>query len=335
MTNVRRPAPQRTAAPRFALLLVAALLGLSACAPAPDPMLKAVAILDGKALTVADLEGYLRDNLAEEDAGEPVPSEDLDRVKSRLYENFIDEEVLLAEARRRGVQVTPEELRSYLDSGAAEGSAGAAATAGEDRKLALRDLTIQKLREARALLTARVTPAEVDAYLARNREALRARPRVVLRSFTLASPAEAERSRSKILRMKRKLDQATASGEDLGPEGGRLQEVPVESLPDEARKALAKLEPGQVSPAVMLEGVPYLFYYQSGPADRPDTEEALRARAEDALRRDRMEEGSMRFLEALKRNARIELHPENLPFRYVPEDARPAAAGAPVASGQD
>ena len=130
MTNVWRPAPQRTAATRIPLLLVAAFLGLPGCAPAPppDPSRKPVAILDGKALTVADLDEYLRDNLAEEGNGERSAADDLDRVKSRLYDNFIDEEVLLAEARRTGIRVTPEELRSYLESGA-EGSPGASAPA--------------------------------------------------------------------------------------------------------------------------------------------------------------------------------------------------------------
>jgi hypothetical protein len=294
-----------------------------------------VAILDGKPLTVADLQDYLRDNLGDGDAGEPVPAEELDQVKSRLFENFIDEEILLAEARRRGVRVTPEELRSYLDSGS-DASPKGVAPGETHREMALRDLTIQKLREAIAVQGARVTPAEVNAYLAKNRESLRVRPLVVLRSFAIASPGVAEPARRKILKMKPKLDRATAAGEDLGPEGGQLQEIPLDALPEEIRTALARLKPGQVSPVVTLEGVPYLFYYQAGPVERPQTEEALRARAAQALVRARGEEASARRLDELKRKARIELHPENLPFRYSAEGAGPgSAAGEAPAGGRD
>jgi parvulin-like peptidyl-prolyl isomerase len=332
VTNAKRPAPKRIAGPGFPLLLAAALLVPAACAPAPDPLTKPVAVLDGTALTVADLEAYLRDNLAGEGSGEPLSPEDLDRVKSRLFENFVDEEVLLAEARRRGMQATAEELRAYIDSGA-EASAGTAAPREEDRKRALRDLTIQKLRAASAAASAKVTPADVDAYLARNREALRAQPRVALRSFALSPGDDAVETRRRILGRKRKLDRAAASGESLGPEGGQLQEVSLDSLPDEIRKALEHLKPGDVTPVVTLDGTRHLFYYQSGPDRSADTEETLRARAEEALVHSRMEENSARFLEDLERGARIELHPENLPFRYVPEEARPA--DAPAAEGQD
>ena len=136
--------------------------------------------------------------------------------------------------------------------------------------------------------------------------------------------------------MKQQLNSAAAEGKDLGSDGGQLQEVSVDALPPEVREALAKLEPGQVSPVVTLEGTPYLFYLQSRPAVAPDTEEALEARAADALLRARVEEASARFLEELKRKARVELRPENLPFRYAPEGGRPArAGGAAAAQGRD
>ena len=347
MTNTKRVKPPGACDPRddsdgllglyLAPLLAVALVALPGCAPPPpiDPMRKTVATIDGKILTAGDLDEYLRDNLGDESGGEPISAEELDQVKSRLFENFIDEEVLLAEARRREVKVTPEELRSYLDHGPEETS-GQPAPGEEHGKMAFRDLMIQKLREASALEGAKVTPADADAYLAQHRDELRSRPVVVLRSFTLASPADAEKMRKKILGMKRKLDEAAAKGDDLGPDAGQRQEVSLDALPEEVRAVLSKMKPGQVSPPVALEGASYLFYYQAGPSDRPDTEEALRARAADALLRERVEEASARLLEKLKRAARIELHEENFPFRYVPDDGRPGGgAGAPDAEGRD
>jgi parvulin-like peptidyl-prolyl isomerase len=298
-------------------------------------MRKPVATIDGAILTVADLEGYLRDNLPGEEGGEPVTPDEQTQVKSRLFENFIDEEILLAEARRRGARVTAEELASYLDAGADE-TPGAKPPGEEHRRMALKNLTIQKLREASALKEASVTPAEVDAYLARNRESLREKPEVVLRSFPLASPSDAGRLRKKILAMKRKLDRAARTGEELGPDAGQLQRVSPDALPDELKAALAKLEPGELTPVVTLDGNPYLFYYPSGPAGLKETEDALRSRARDALVQAKVDEAASRLLDELKRKARVELFPGNLPFRYVPEEDRdPAGGGAPSAKGQD
>ena len=332
MRIVKRPKPRGT--PGSLVLAAWALLALAACSPAPlpDPQKKPVALLDGKVLTVADLEEYLRNNLAEDDRGDPVPTEAVDQVKSRLFENFIDEEILLAEARRRGIQVTPEELGSYLDPGTGD-TPRMTAPGEEHREAALRDLTIQKLREEAALRESKVTPAEVDAYLAEHRDSLRSPPRVVLRSFALASPADAERTRREILRMTRKLDRAFTEGEDLGPEGGQLQEVPLDSLPAEVATAIEKLKPGQVSSAVTLDGTPYLFYLQSRPAPGgPESDDALKARAADALLRIKVEEASSRLLDELRRKTRVELHPENLPFRFVREENE---AGAAAVGGRD
>lgn len=298
-------------------------------------MRKPVATIDGTILTVADLEGYMRDNLPEEDGGEPVAPEERTQVKSRLFENFIDEEILLAEARRSGARVTAEELASYLDAGA-EPTPGAKPSGEEHRRMALKNLTIQKLREASALKEASVNPAEVDAYLARNRESLREKPEVLLRSFPLASPADADRLRRRILAMKRKLDWAAKTGEALGPDAGQLQRVSPDALPDALKSALAKLKPGELTPVVTLDGNPYLFYLPSGPAGREETEDTLRSRAREALVQTKVDEASSRLLDELKRKARVELFPGNLPFRYVPEEGRsPAGGGAPSAKGQD
>lgn len=300
--------------------LASAVLAIGACAgaPPPDPLKLPVATVDGQALTVADLNAYLRDNLTGDEGEEPTPPAELDRVKSRLFDNFVDEEVLLAEARRRGVEVTDAELGAYLEADGS-GNDGGGKAGDESRRMARRNLTIQKLRDASVVSETRVDAGEVEAYFQRNRDALRTKPRVVYRVFAVDAPAQAASAKQAILKKRSRIDAATRSGEDLGPDYGQAVGAAFESLPDEIRGAIGLIKPGEVSAPVTVDGKTCLLYLVSGPSEFADSEQTLRERARQAVLRGKVEEASDRLLSELKKKARIEIHPENLSFHYVPE----------------
>ncbi len=320
---------RRHAAPPLLLFAVLALAGCSLFAP-QDPAKAPVAILDGRAVTRAELDAYLLENLPRKAAEDSVEEGDPDVVKSRVFDNFLDEEVLLAEARRRKVAVSDAEIDAYLGelaAGSREGSPPAA-RGEEERRRARRNLVIQRLRDAFALRPSLLDAAEIEAYLAAHREELRAKPTVVFRAFPVSSPAEAAAREAEIARMKPRLDRAARTGEDLGPEFGLLQEASVADLPEEYRAAIEALEPGETSPPLSLDGDTWICYLVAGPTPVVEGEETLRERAREALARDRVEDASARHLAELKKRSRIEIRPENLGFRYVPEPVPREAAGA-------
>ena len=312
--------------------LLLSLLFLSGCSlfgPA-DPAEAPVAILDGRTVTRADLDAYLRENLPRTGEEDSVEEGDPDVVKSRLFDNFLDEEILLAEARRRKVTVSEAEIDAYLGelgAGSREGEAPAPRDE-EERRRARRNLSIQRLRDAFALRPSLLDAAEIETYLAAHREELRAKPTVVFRAFPVASPADAPVRGKEIEKMKPRLERAARTGEDLGPEYGLLQEASIADLPEEYRAAIEALRPGEASAPATLDGDTWIFYLVAGPTPVVEGEETLRERAREALARDRVEDASARQLAVLKIRSRIEIRPENLGFRYVPEPASRDAAGA-------
>jgi hypothetical protein len=173
------------------LALIVPLLG---CAAPPETGKLPVVELPGRTRTVSELESYLDANLmSAPDAEDERPSaQDLSEVKSRLFDNFVDEEVLLFEAERQGVEVGDGEVDAYLSN--SDGGTGATASLAARREAARRDLAIQKLRESLVRKRASVTPDEVDAYVLQHRADLPPQRRLVLRSLLLVGGRRPRRS---------------------------------------------------------------------------------------------------------------------------------------------
>src|SRR5262245_7678920 len=149
--------------PRSNLLAIAVFLAiLAGCTPS-DPAKRVVAEAGDRPVTLAQFQTYLDANLLHDASAEAPSPADLDRVKSRLLDDYVDEELQLGEAIKRGVVVTEQELTDYL-GGEAPADAGR-------RELAHRELMIQKLRESIVRAGVHVDDAQVDAWLAAHPEA--------------------------------------------------------------------------------------------------------------------------------------------------------------------
>jgi peptidyl-prolyl cis-trans isomerase SurA len=298
-----------------ASFLLAAALASPACGPreAVPPTGTIVAEVDGRSVTLAELEAYLADNLVGAPAEEPVAAEDLNKVKSRLLDGLVDEKLLAAEAERRGIRATDEEIDALVAGSDVE----AAASSPRDRDAIRRGMLAQKLREADASEHATVSEGEVDAYVRSNVEDLRAKQRVRMQSLRFSSFEEAAGVRREILAGRLTFDQAAQRLHGQRKEESQIA-VPLGGLPAPVRSAVAGLRPGQVSEPVRLDGTTFLFLVESGPEDASGGD-ALRdlARAELVARRYR--EASKTLVARLRRGARIVVRPETLPFRYVPD----------------
>ena len=296
-------------------------LFLAACpgrAPAGSAV---VAELDGNTLTVTDVQAYLDANLPAGDEApqeaEAAPPHEQDEVKSRMFDNFIDEEVLALEARRQGIEVGEDEIDAWLRAG----TEGATELPGNRarREIARRSLTVEKVRGKLIRDRVSVTPDEVDAYVSRHRETESTGRRLALRSYKLPSEAEARRLRPRIVRMKPR----------PGPDGGRdvtggLESEPLEvelsSLPNEVRAAVVGLPAGGVSEPVAVQEAIYLFRVDAWLDPPRYDEDRLRQRAEEELLRVRHEEASRQLILELKRGIRLRIDAASLPFHYVPEN---------------
>jgi hypothetical protein len=269
-------------------------------------------------VTVAQLQAYLDANQFQDPAAEPLAPGDLARVKSRLFDDFLNGEILLQEAVRRGVTVSDAELAEYLGKDIP--------TTPDAREVARRDLTIQKLREAVVLADVRVDDKEIDAWLASRTPPGEPVFQGTLRTLRLASYPEAARVRQEILAKKLSFAEAeVAYGADSLPDAPSDEDLL--ALPPQIVAAVKRLQPGAVSAPLPFESSVLLFLLEA--ADDPSASNPRRrAGARRAIALEKSQAVADTLLETLRGQTIVTRHVHELPFAYVAEDAVPHAKSA-------
>jgi len=306
--------------PRTARGLVAILLAgvlFAGCGePGPrDPANTVIADLDDEPLMLDDLERYLSANLLAEEQGSPRPGHQA-AVRSRLLDALIDERLLLAEARRLGIEVTDREVEAYLglDRETDEW------TVTEPRfREGHRRLMIHKLHEALARRQPAISDAEVARYLERAAPGPPSR-RLRFRSLMLDSAEQAEQVYRAIARDRMTFDEAVVTHGKYPGQGVPL-EVDWDDLWEEHQAVLKELRPGRVSRPIELNGDVYIFRLESWLDAAPVAEEQRNERARqqlERLHRERLFEDLVRDLRG-RTEIRVRIH--RLPFEYIPEES--------------
>jgi len=300
MTRVAPPSS------RTSLLAIAACLAIaSACTPA-DPAKRIVAEAGDRPVTLAQLQTYLDASLLHDASAEDPSPADLDRVKSRLLDDYLDEELQLGEAIRRGVVVTEQELTDYL------GGEAPADTARRD--LAHRELMIQKLRESIVRAGVHVEEAQVDTWLAAHPESEPAPLHGSIRTLRFASFPEAERVRREITSGKLSFLEAGVSYADAS--AGTFRDIDLSTLPARLAEVVGKMKPGEVSAPVPFESSVLLLLLES--IDDPGAAQARRReRVRSAIALDLSQTATESFLRDLRGKSRVVVHEKLLPFHYV------------------
>lgn len=309
--TMRVVSPRRLALAAFLLTLAAG--GCDRIAR--DPGKQVVAEVGGTPVTVAQLQAYLDANLVLDPAADPLPPRDLARVKSRLFDDYLDGEILVQEARRRGLTVSDAELAEYLGP---EGSPVPAA-----REVARRDLLIQKLREAAVRADVRVDEARIQAWLAAHPAPADAAPIGRLRTLRFASYPEAMRVRTEIVSKKLSFEQAqSAYGADAP--GDDAPETDLGAFPDHISSAVKSLTPGQVSQPLPFESSVLLFLLDT-PAAPSELEARRRDQAERAITLAESQRIADELLDRLRASTPVVRHAKQLPFPYVADSDAPRA----------
>jgi len=277
----------------------------------------AVASVGERKITYKAFERYLNDNSGE-DEGE---GEQVDAIKSRLLDQFLEEQLLLKEAERLEVAVSDAEVDAYLnelgmsaddiDVGTPEGKA-----AFRDR---VKDgLLVQKVKEKAVLKTIKVAPGEVDDELKKHPEAAQSGSKVVLRQILLEDRNAAEEARRAILADPSKFE-AIAQAKSGAPDKGASRAYDEMDLPENLRAAVAALKPGELSPVVEhLQAFVLLKLERRMEAAPSDAAEARR-QVESELFRQKADQVMERYIGDLKEKTEVRVHRALLPFRYVGE----------------
>lgn len=252
-------------------LALAAAVALGACHEA-DPVILS---LDGESVRRSDFERHVA-SVEARGLGPLAPE-----VKQGLLETFLEEQVLLIEARRRG----------QLDPGAAP---------EEEQRAVVRLL-------GEAVPPAEVTEAEIEAYFEAHADEFRVPETVTLRQILVGTLNEARDLKRRLLRDSRSFE-TLAGSRSLGPEasaGGLMGTFERGQLPSALEETAFTLSPGETSQPIQSSlGYHVLRVDSRQPARELSLEEA-RGWIRDRLTRERADAAVRAFVAGLLSRARV------------------------------
>jgi len=300
----------------LSLFLLGCSLGVcctTAVAP-EDP----VAQVGDTSVSLAELKLYFALNLLTDEDAEPKDPNGLNRVKSRLLDSLVDEKTLVAEAERRGLEVSDLEIDAYVGSDVENGRDDPSVAQDWQRVLARQRLLVQKLQDSMARQLGDPPDEEVRSYIEQSDGRLAPQKRVRLRALRFEVPEDAAKVSTRIDRGEMSFAEAVVTYE-TGPGQGVLLELSWDNAFDDLRDALGGLKPGEVSRPVDFHGETFLFQLEAWLTGPSEMDEELTSRARDELERERRRQAEEALLRELREQTAVEIHRDRLPFRYLPE----------------
>jgi peptidyl-prolyl cis-trans isomerase C len=316
-------------------LLCAAVIALAApaCArEAPRPGGdKPILEIDSQVIYLDEFLQHLRDTLEEGNAGAEAetaegetPAAADPATSSRLFDQFVEEQLLLTQARKEGVQVPDAEVQAYLEQQRLAESSPEGAGAGEGGADAERfwarvrnTLLVQKFKDQIVLKEVRVSPEEIERYFRDNPAESEGASRVVLRQIMVDEEPLARRVRTELVQGAS--FQELAERHSLAPDRGQATQYEEADLPEDLQAVVAGLQVGETSDVIQTGGRYVIFRLEGRQHKSLQGLEEVRERIEIKLLRRKMDEAMARYTADLRSRVSLRLYHENLPFPYQPE----------------
>ncbi len=295
---------------------LAALLLLAACTRRGPPQLDpaVVALVNNEASPVTEFARELA--LAyevPEGATAPAPDQLL-ALKQTVLQELVDRQLLLQEAKAKGISVTPEAVQAavthlkaeYQDGRFQEAlSLGRVSEPEFERKTAER-LTVEKLVDEVVYQRVAVTEEELQGYLDSHAEEFQEPEQVHAAQIVVKELEDARRLRDELHRGAKFGDLARAHSLSADARlGGDLGWFPRGVMPPEFDAVAFSLQPGQISDVVTSEYGFHLFkVLERRPARKKDLAQ-VRREVERRLLRDKKEKAQAAFVQALREHASI------------------------------
>lgn len=308
-----RPGPLLT----VTALTLAALVSAGGCGGGHSDL---IVEMGGEAIRQGEFDAFAARTLSDgaPDGGDPPSSE----LLSRLLDRYIDEELIVREAERQGIQVTADELEDEMrflrmpegevDEGGPEEGPGAAGAADDAR----RSVLLAKFREERLLSDVDVTDEEISAYYDEHRNRFRQSTRLVLRQILMDDEDEARKLRDELYKDPTKFVEA-AERRSLAPDAGQPAAYQTANLPPEIIEAVEAVAEGQVSRVSKSpEGV-RIFLVEKKEAAREVSVEEASERIRLILMQEKTRKAYEELIESLRRKAEVTILEKNLSFKYV------------------
>lgn len=266
--------------------------------------------VEGTPYRNADLERYVRDNAGK---GELSPAS-----LSRLFDQFVEEKLLLAAASGQGVTLAPDEEKAYLAKLADEAPPGETGGLGAGGPHLFARPLIEKYSR-RFLSELRVGDDEVHAYYEEHKKDFLVSERVRVSQILCDTEARAVGVLRRLAGASEEAFRKIAIEESIGPEafkGGAMGVFKAGDLPFEMEKVVFPLEEGRLSPVVESSYGYHIFRMDRRlpPQLLPeaDAAQAIRLKVLDG----KVKDAQAAHLDELKRSLAWSSHPDRLPFVY-------------------
>lgn len=276
------------------------------------------------AVTVGEFEHFVESSVQQD---EPFLAGD---VMEALFEQFIEEQLLLKAAEDAGIRAEPNAVAKRLDSIAKVEAADSAETA-DIETVVTNQIRIERLVEDAVFGGLSVSDEEVAAHFEANRTFFE-RPETVKVSQILMEDERLAKTVATELGGRTTRFEELAKEHSVGPEasrGGHLGSFARGELPPLLETTIFSLRPGRVSAIIATDfGFHIFLVHEKVAAAQLSLDEA-----KDSIRLELMREKSDRaldlYIEELKNTYPVTVHREHLSFAFL-EWEESKTAGAPL-----
>jgi len=281
-----------------------------------DPAKKGGVILEieGTVYTNADFDKYVRNTVGERSGPLTPPA------LSRLFDDFVDEKILLKGARGQGIVLAEEEKDGYFRKfvNAADGRSETAAPTRDEASILADKLLVEKYLFT-LVKDIHVEDADIASYYAAHKSDFLRPEKFQVSQVLLSSEGKASEIRERLLGATEEQFRATARAESAGPEavsGGVMGVFSAGQLPPEIEKFILPMGEGEISRVVESTFGYHIFRmdkkFEAGLTTQEEAAPSIRAK----LLAERRERATAAHLEELKSKLDWQSHVENLPFAY-------------------
>lgn len=281
----------------------------AAAAPVPPGDTRTILAIDAVALTNRDLKNFIQLQYAD-----IFEKQENDKLLSRLFDLFCEQQMILYKANQEGVQVGDAEVDSYLREIESRRQGQVL-----DREMVRNSLKVQKFLLAGAYQDVDVSDAEISRYYETHLADYQKGEEIELFQIMASDREKLLGIRSELLKAPARFDEF-ARGGSVAPEagnGGAMGFFEKGMLPKEMEEVVFSLKVGEISPIVESPYGFHIFKVMRKRKSRRQQLEVVRDEIKSKLLSAKLTAAYSEFLEELRNEVPIRAHYENLYFSYI------------------
>ncbi len=315
---------------KFLALAVSFSMLLASCRSSPragatqeieDPS-PVIVEINGSPEHLAAFERFVKARLSDFYPQSAQNQTDSDQLRSRLFDEFVQRQIIVREAQHQGINTTDEEIQRAVEdqhrqtSGEGTGQQPPALASQERVEEIKCDLLTIKYYKNAVLSEVRVTPEEIEGYYKQNEARYRQQNGFYVREIRVATAEEAAEVHRQLLR--KPGDFATLAREhSQAPTAasGGLMHYATQQLPPVLEQAITPLKVGGMSGVIKSNYGFHIFKLEE--RDTPQPLEKVRQQIEEDLLRGKNQALIDSFNERALAGAQIKVYHDRLGFTYV------------------